>query len=74
MATKLSKEQARILSVLTAAGKGKEINLLCGERIAGMNKEFRALDRTTHAALRGLEARGLISAEYFWRGATVTLL
>lgn len=30
--------------------------------------------RTTAAALRGLEARGLITAKTYWRGAKVTVL
>lgn len=71
----LSPMQAETLRLLESH-KGETVFVLCGEPVRSMNQEAvrKAVCRSTHAALRGLEARGLIRAEYYWRGANVTVL
>lgn len=56
--------------------KGKSVSILCGEPSQSVSPPFvrSAVVRTTHATLRGLEARKLIGdCSYFWRGARVTV-
>jgi hypothetical protein len=71
----LSPAQHEIMELLSAR-VGQTVDVLCGEPIHSMSADFirRSIGRTTHAALRGLEARGYIEASYFWRGATVRVL
>jgi hypothetical protein len=68
----LTATQRQTLDFL-AGHVGQTVDVLCGNLRHDM-ASVRFAGRSTHAALRGLEARGYIKASYYWRGATVTVL
>lgn len=73
MTKPLTPAQREVMGILSHR-VGETVDVATGEQIASMNPNWRPLFRTTAAALRGLEARGYITARHFWRGATVTVL
>ena len=77
MTTKLSATQ-QIAMQAYSLRTGETFDVLTGEPTKNVDREFvqRAYGpKISQAALRGLEARGLIKInQAFWKGATITVI
>lgn len=73
--TNLTANQAEALHVLSQY-EGRTVEVLTSGYTANVDQNFvrRAVGCFNSSALRGLEAKGYIKLDAFWKGARVTVL